>query len=208
MSLARAYELCQLVPAPPPRTADHPHAYRPLTPWASSGMTASSAPPAGRSKCSFGEPSVPLGHIISAAGVAMDDKKVQAVMAWPQPKTTRALTLKTTLTTTPILQLLDFSAWFIVECDAFGTGLGVVLHQGSDTITFFSRPIASRHHALAAYERELMAVRHWRPYLWGRSFLVRTDHYNLKFLLDQHLATIPQHQWVSKLLSFDFSVEY
>jgi len=37
---------------------------------------------------------------------------------------------------------------------------------------------------------------------------VRTDHYSLKFLLDQRLATIPQHHWVGKLLGFDFSVEY
>jgi hypothetical protein len=34
-------------------------------------------------------------------------------------------------------------------------------------------------------------VRHWRPYLWGRRFLVKMDHYSLKYLLDQRLATIP-----------------
>jgi hypothetical protein len=38
--------------------------------------------------------------------------------------------------------------------------------------------------------------------------MVCTDHYNLKFLLDQKLATIPQHQWARKLLGFDFRVEY
>ena len=51
-------------------------------------------------------------------------------------------------------------------------------------------------------------MRHWRPYLWGRRFLVRTDHYSLKYLLDQRLSTIPQHQWLSKLFGFDFAVEY
>jgi hypothetical protein len=30
----------------------------------------------------------------------------------------------------------------------------------------------------------------------------------LKYILDQHLATSPQHHWVSKLLGFDFIVEY
>ena len=44
--------------------------------------------------------------------------------------------------------------------------------------------------------------------MWGRSFVVRTDHYSLKYLLDQRLSTIPQHHWVGKLLGFDFSVEY
>jgi hypothetical protein len=52
------------------------------------------------------------------------------------------------------------------------------------------------------------AVRHWRPYLWMRPFVVQTDHYTLKFLLDQRLSTIPQHAWVSKLFANDFSVEY
>lgn len=45
-----------------------------------------------RNKCSFGELTVSyLGHIISAAGVAMDDKKVQAVMDWLTPSTTRCV---------------------------------------------------------------------------------------------------------------------
>ena len=54
----------------------------------------------------------------------------------------------------------------------------------------------------------VLAIRHRRSYLWGRRFLVRTDNFSLKFLLDQRLATIPQHHWVGKLLGFDFSVEY
>jgi hypothetical protein len=79
-------------------------------------------------------------------------------------------------------------------------------------VAFFSRPVAPRHRSLGAYERELigliLAVRHWRPYLWCRHFLVRTDHFSLNFLLDQRLATIAQHHWVGKLLGFDFMVEY
>jgi hypothetical protein len=69
---------------------------------------------------------------------------------------------------------------------------------------------SSRH--IAAYERELirlvLVVCHWRPYLWGHPFLIRTDHFSLKFLLDQKLSTIPQHQWASKFLGFNFRVEY
>jgi hypothetical protein len=72
--------------------------------------------------------------------------------------------------------------------------------------------VVPRHRSQATYERELIslvqAVQHWRPHLWGRRFIVKTDHYILKYLLDQRLATIPQHHWVGKLLGFDFSVEY
>lgn len=49
---------------------------------------------------------------------------------------------------------------------------------------------------------------HWRPYLWGRRFVVRTNHFSLIFLLDQRLATIAWHHWVGKLLGFDFTIEY
>lgn len=52
------------------------------------------------------------------------------------------------------------------------------------------------------------AVRHWRPYLWTRLFVIRTDHYSLKHLLDQCLSTTPQHTWVSKLFGYNFQVEY
>jgi hypothetical protein len=45
-----------------------------------------------QAKCSFGVEKVAyLGHIISAAGVAMDPSKVEAVKAWPLPRTLQAL---------------------------------------------------------------------------------------------------------------------
>ena len=44
--------------------------------------------------------------------------------------------------------------------------------------------------------------------MWGHCFLVRTDHFALKFLLDQRLSNVPQHQWISKLFGIDFTIEY
>jgi len=122
------------------------------------------------------------------------------------------MALKQALAAAPVLQLPDFGVPFTVDCDASGSGFGAVLHQGTGAIAFFSRPSSPWHMKLVAYERELIglvqAVRHWRPYLWGRHFIVRTDHYALKFLLDQHLSTLPQRQWVSKLFGYDFAVEF
>jgi hypothetical protein len=120
--------------------------------------------------------------------------------------------LKDAETSAPVLAMPEIAKVFIVECDASTYGFDAVLLQEGHPIAFFSRLVAPRHHALAAYERELIGlvqvVRHWRPYLWGRRFIVKTDHYSLKYLLDQRLATIPQHHWVGKLLGFDFTVEY
>ncbi|KAK1627668.1 hypothetical protein QYE76_001983 [Lolium multiflorum] len=132
--------------------------------------------------------------------------------SWDEEAATAFAALQRALTMGPVLQMPDFDEPFVVDCDASGIGFGAVLHQGEGPLAFFSRPFAARHHKLAAYERELIglvqAVRHWRAYLWGRTFRVRTDHYSLKFLLDQRLSTVPQHQWISKLFGFDFTVEY
>jgi hypothetical protein len=209
------------------------------------------------SKCSFGAASVAyLGHVISAAGVAMDADKVSVVESWPEPCSARALrgflglagyyrkfiqefgiitapltcllrwdafawdddaamafwALKAALTTGPVLQMPGFDKPFTVDTDASGLGFGAVPHQGAGPLAFFSRPFAAYHLKLVAYERELIgvvqAVRHWRPYLWGHHFVIRTDHFSLKYLLDQHLSTVPKHQWVSKLFGFDIDVEY
>ena len=131
---------------------------------------------------------------------------------WNETATSAFNKLKKALCTAPVLHLPNFSKSFIVDCDASGTGFGVVLHQGDGPLAFFSKPFAIRHLKVSAYERELIglvqAVRHWRPYLWGRQFIVRTDHYALKFMLDQRLSTVPQHQWISKLFGYDFVVEF
>jgi hypothetical protein len=131
--------------------------------------------------------------------------------SWTDDVATTFTALKSAVTSAPVLALPDFTKPFIVECDACTHGFGAVLIQEKHPVAYFSRPITPHRCSLAAYERELIglvhAIRHWRPYLWGRRFLVWADHYSLKFLLDQRLTTIPQHHWV-KLLGFDFTVEY
>jgi hypothetical protein len=111
--------------------------------------------------------------------------------------------LKTALTSTPVLQLPDFDKSFIVDYDASGSGFDVVLHQGIRPMSFFCRAISPHHAKLAVYERELIdlvkVVWYWWPYLWTRPFIMRIDHFSLKYLLDQCLSTIPQHSWVSNL---------
>jgi hypothetical protein len=100
----------------------------------------------------------------------------------------------------------------MVDCDASGAGFDAILHQGAGQLTFFSHIITLHHAKLIAYEREIIrlvkAVRHWRPYLWTRPCIVRTNPFSLKYLLDQWLSTIPQHTWVSKPFGYQFTVEF
>jgi hypothetical protein len=102
----------------------------------------------------FGAIAAPLTALLRKEGFRWSDEAAAAFRK-----------LQHALTAAPVLQLPDFNRDFIVECDASGTGLGAVLHQGGGPVAFFSTPIAPRHAKLAAYERELIglvkAVRHW-----------------------------------------------
>ena len=54
----------------------------------------------------------------------------------------------------------------------------------------------------------VLAVQKWQPYLLGQTFIVRTDHRSLKFLWEQRITTYAQQIWLSKLIGYDFQVEY
>jgi hypothetical protein len=64
----------------------------------------------------------------------------------------------TALSTALVLHLPDFDKPFVVDCYAFGTGFGAVLHQGAGPVAFFSKPFAARHLKVAAYECELIRL--------------------------------------------------
>jgi hypothetical protein len=84
--------------------------------------------------------------------------------------------------------------------------------QEGRPIAFLSKAIKGQALLLSTYEKELLslvtAVQKWRPYLLGHSFVVRTDHQSLKFLLEQKVGTVMQQRWLSKLLGYDFVVEF
>lgn len=53
-----------------------------------------------------------------------------------------------------------------------------------------------------------LAIEHWRPYLLGRKFTVRTDKESLGQLLLQRVTTMDQQNWVAKLLGCRFDIGY
>ncbi|KAI3756929.1 hypothetical protein L6452_04461 [Arctium lappa] len=120
--------------------------------------------------------------------------------------------LKHKLSVAPVLSLPDFKEVFVVETDASGDAIGVVLLQKGRPICFFSRKLGARMKMAATYQKELYAiveaVYKWRQYLIGRRFLIRIDHKSIKELMQQVIQTPIQQQYVRKLMGFNFEIEY
>lgn len=112
----------------------------------------------------------------------------------------------------PVLALTNFSIPFIVEVDASDKGIGAVLMQNGRPIAFLSQALSSRHLRLSTYEKELIALSHtvekWRYYLQPNHFIIKTNHFSLKFLKDQWITTSLQHKGVTKLLGLSYEIQY
>lgn len=96
--------------------------------------------------------------------------------------------LKKALTSSLVLCVPNFSQSFVIERDASGIGLGVVLTQAGKPIAYFSEAFKETSRHLYTYEKEMMAmvkaIKKWRPYLLGKPFTIMTDQQSLKFLLE------------------------
>ena len=112
----------------------------------------------------------------------------------------------------PVLATPEFTKTFIMECDASGNGIGVVLMQDERPIAFESHPRKGKFLSKAIYEKEMLAILHalkrWRPYLMGKQFKVKTDHDSLQYFLEQILSSEEQRKWVTKMLGYDFEIIY
>ena len=110
------------------------------------------------------------------------------------PEATKAFEhLKEAMFQVLILATPNFTIFFIVECDASGNGIGVVLMEEGRPISFESRPIKGNYLEKPIYEKEILAIPHaikkFRPYLMGRHFKVKNDHDSLKHFLEQRISS-------------------
>ena len=124
--------------------------------------------------------------------------------------------VKQLLTNAPVLHFPDFSKEFVVHVDASETGAGAFLAQknGDDLniIAYFSQHfnMSQRHYSATMKEfyAVVLAIQHWRPYLWGRHFTCVTDHAALRYLYTMQDTSNMLTRWAIALQSFDFSVQH
>ena len=119
--------------------------------------------------------------------------------------------LKELLTTTPILKITDPNMDFVVCTDACNEGLGGVLTQEGNVITYESRKLKIHEKNYATYDLELPVIIHalkmWSHHLIGRRFLLMSDNISLKYLFHQQNLNTRQAIWLDFLNEYDFEIK-
>ncbi|GBG80071.1 hypothetical protein CBR_g30438 [Chara braunii] len=124
--------------------------------------------------------------------------------------------LKKALMNHEVLMVPDPQKPFIVTTDASQYGIGAVLAQQDGKklrpIEYMSKKLPSKKLAKSTYERELYALYnalvHWRHFLLGRFFYLRTDHHTLKWIKTQPALSDALKRWIEVIDQYDFKLEY
>ena len=125
--------------------------------------------------------------------------------------------LKSLLASAPVLAYADPQKPFIVHTDASSEGLGAVLLQNQDglerVVAYASRGLnpAERHYA--AHKLEFLALKwavtdKFHDYLYGNTFVVKTDNNPLTYVLTTAKLDAAGHRWIAELANYNFSLEY
>ncbi|KAF7643856.1 hypothetical protein LDENG_00232190 [Lucifuga dentata] len=172
-----------------------------------------------------------LGHVVGAEGVATDSAKVEAVKDWPVPQSVNEVRSFLGIASyyqrfvhnfatiaSPLHRLTDKGQGhrFIVDTDASNMGLGAVLSQETEgeerVVAYYSHALSRPEHNYCVTWYELLAVvsalYHFRPYLYGQSFLLRTDHASLTWLLSFKEPEGQVARWIEALQSYSFDVQH
>jgi hypothetical protein len=111
------------------------------------------------------------------------------VFKWNQDCQENFEELKKRLTTTPVLVLPDLSKKFDIYCDASRCGLGCVLMQDGQVVSYGSHQLRKHQENCPTQDLELAAMVHafkiWRHYLIGHRCEIYSGHKSLRYNLTQ-----------------------
>ena len=138
---------------------------------------------------------------------------------WTEAQSAEFATLKQKIASPPILAHFNSDAPTIVSADASGVALGAVLSQLIDgqeyPVAFASKTLSETERRYSAGEREafacIFACEHWHNFLFGRKFLLQTDHVALQALLSKSGSghkPVRLYKWAERLHQYNFEVQY
>ena len=135
---------------------------------------------------------------------------------WKEESEAAFCRLKEVLTTAPVLAYPTCTDPFILDTDASDKGLGTVLSQLQDgeerVLAYYSRVLSKPERRYCVTRKELLAVvegvRHFHHYLYGRRFLVRSDHGALQWLLNFKNPEGQLARWIELLDTYDFTIQH
>ena len=148
-----------------------------------------------------------------------DLTKKNAPFIWTEQCESAFVELKKRLTESPVLAYpsTDKDRVFIVDTDASLYGVGGCLSQiGEDgeehVIAYASKSLSATQRNYCTTMRELLAavvfIKQFHHYLWGRNFILRTDHASLKWLVNFKEPEGMLARWLSVLSNYDYTVEH
>ena len=105
-------------------------------------------------------------------------------------------------------QILDIDA-----CDqSIGGVISQVMYGEECPVAFASRTLTKTERSYCVTRKEMLAlvnfVKHFKHYLYGRKFLVRTDHISLKWLMNFKKPNGLIARWIEVLASCDMKVQH
>jgi len=137
---------------------------------------------------------------------------------WSDERNNAFLHLKEVCCNYPILCTPDWSKQFVMEMDASGYALSVVIAQeledGIHPIAFHSCSLLPVEKNYDAHDKELAAVifgfKCGRPLFLGatHAIRVRTDHKNLQYFRDPRKITGRQAHWIEFLQDFNYTLKH
>ena len=124
--------------------------------------------------------------------------------------------LKEMLSTSDIVSYPNDEDEYILDTDASNYALGAVLSQMQNgkerVIAYGSRTLNKNEKNYCVTDKELLAVKefveHFRQYLLGRTFTIRTDHQALVWLLSMKEPKARTARWIEILSAYHFNIEY
>ena len=135
---------------------------------------------------------------------------------WSEPQEKAYASLKQAIIRKPILQLPDMGKGFVLRTDASDVGVGAALLQDAGgklfPVAFASKKLLPREQKYSTIEKECLAivwgVKKFSLYLYGKQFVLQTDHNPLQYLNTAKFDCPRVMRWILFLQSYSFSVEH